>query len=212
MHKVFDDLGINSPKTLITSLVEFNDGDFPFPFLLKEIHSCESKGLHKIECIEDLKTFKDSLDSHNLTDVFLIQEILNIRRDLRVIVVGDKIVHYYWRINLSDHWRPTATSKGNIINFSNFPIIHNEIILNYVKKLKLSAAAFDIAWQNDNVNSDPIILEVSPAFSPNPLVTREFDLLNYGLYKKKVSIKGYDYNYVHLIFKIREEHLSYLNY
>lgn len=206
MHRIFDAKNIPAPKTNILTLHKIDFDSLKFPFLLKEVHSCESNGIYKIENLNDLNIYINSLEEEQLSNEVLFQEILNIRKDLRVVVIGNKIVHYYWRINLSDDWRPTATSKGNKVDFSNFPKQHYDQIVSFAQRLNLTAAAFDVAWQNDDLSTDPIILEVSPAFSPNPKTTVENELLNYGRYKKNISFKGYDYQYVHLIFEIKIEH------
>ena len=211
MHTVFNENGIISPKTEILNLDNLTFEDLTYPFLLKEIHSCESKGLFKIENKSELDAYIASLQEQDLSNEILFQEILNMRKDLRVIVIGNKIAHYYWRINLSDNWRPTATSKGNKVDFLNFPEQHYDKIVSFAQRLNLTAAAFDIAWQNDDLSTDPIVLEVSPAFSPNPKTSLEYECLNYGLYKKKISYKGYDFNYVHLIFELKDAYFLALD-
>lgn len=211
MHKVFDEKDIPTPKTKIETVDSIDYNKLKFPFLLKEVHSCESKGLYKIGCMDDFMEYINGLDVSRRSQPFLMQEILNMRKDLRVIVIDGCIEHYYWRINLSDKWRPTATSKGNKIEFKGFPEHHRDTIIQFAKRLNLSSAAFDITWQNDDLNSIPIVLEVSPAFSPNPIVTSEFDLMNYGNFKKKIELYGYDYSYVNLIFKLKRIHLGTVN-
>jgi glutathione synthase/RimK-type ligase-like ATP-grasp enzyme len=209
MHREFDRLGIPSPETTIIRISQLAELDKPdFPFLLKRIHSCESKGLYKIESEKDLQSTIRSLKSENQEEEILVQKILNMRRDIRVIMVGGKVVHYYWRINLSDTWRPTATSKGNKVDFENFPEAKRITIENYFKQLNLTAGAFDIAWQNDDLSNTPIVLEVSPVFSPNPTTHKQTHLENYGKFKKQLSLKGYDYNYVNEIFRIKKNHLD----
>ncbi len=208
MHREFERLGLPSPETKIFTirrLKELNKTDFPY--LLKRIHSCESKGLFKISSENELQSIIQLLKSENQEEEILVQNILNMRRDIRVILVGGKVVHYYWRINLTDTWRPTATNKGNMVDFENFPEKQRTTIENYFRELKLTAGAFDIAWQNDDITGTPFILEVSPVFSPNPTTFSDTHLANYGEFKKQVSFKGYDYFYVKEIFRIKKIHL-----
>lgn len=207
MHRKFDELGIPTPKTLIISkeYFEFDQINISFPFLIKMIHSYESKGIFKVNCLEDLHIVLESIP--NIKEEFLIQEILNIRKDIRVIFVNNKIELFYWRINNSNEWKPTATSKGNSVDFIMFPEIHRKTIENYSKALGLNIGAFDIAWQNDDLTTIPIVLEVSPVFSPNPKIDNNYFLSNYGEFKKKLSFAGYDYLYVKEIFRLKELHL-----
>ena len=51
----------------------------------------------------------------------IVQELLNIRKDLRVIVIGNEIFLHYWRINLGGEWRPTSTGFGSKVDFINYP-------------------------------------------------------------------------------------------
>lgn len=210
MHRKFDELGIPTPKTLIVSKKYFdtNDIDLPFPFIIKLIHSYESKGIFKISNSVDLKSFLER--TTNVNEEFLIQEILNMRKDVRVIFVNNKIEHFYWRINNSNEWRPTATSKGNSVDFYTFPEVHRRTIEEYSIKLGLSIGAFDIAWQDDDLTTTPIVLEVSPVFSPNPKTNNNYYLENYGEFKKKISFTGYDYLYVKEIFRLKQIHLMNL--
>ncbi|WP_439506867.1 ATP-grasp domain-containing protein [Sediminibacterium sp.] len=207
MHRKFDEVGIPTPKTLIVTkrFLETNEIDFDFPFIIKLIHSYESKGIFKIKSSIDLNNFLASM--LNVNEEFLIQEILNMRKDIRVIFVNNRIELFYWRINNSNEWRPTATSKGNSVDFHTFPEFHRKTIENYSKKLGLSIGAFDIAWQDDDLKTTPIVLEVSPVFSPNPKTDNNYYLENYGEFKKKISFSGYDYLYVKEIFRLKYIHI-----
>ncbi len=181
---------------------------FPYPFIVKLIHSYESKGIFKISNETEFRSFMESMSNRN--EEFLVQEILNMRKDIRIIFVDNKVEHFYWRINNSSDWRPTATSKGNSVDFESFPIEHKSVIEEYSRRLGLKIGAFDIAWQNDDLTSTPIVLEVSPVFSPNPKTNNRWELENYGDFKKKLRLFGYDYLYVTEIFRLKELHLGSL--
>ena len=121
MHQQFDVLGVPCPKThLLPSVDEIDEIQIQYPVLLKEEHSFSSLGLYKINSRQELESVANQ-EYFNRNKCLIIQQLLNIRRDLRVIFIGDKIVHYYWRINQSDEWRPTATSYGNDVDFVFFP-------------------------------------------------------------------------------------------
>ena len=181
MHKKFNELKIPHPYTKI--LNSFDDIDhlkLDFPFLIKEVHSCSANGIHKINNKKDLNSFRNNL----LNTKFLVQKLLNIRRDLRVTIVGNKIVHFYWRINNASEWKPTSTGHGSSVDFINFPEKWREFIIEQFLKLKIVTGAFDIAWENDDLNTVPLILEVSPTYQLNPVTTNSKHLNAYGRYKK----------------------------
>ena len=137
----------------------------------------------------------------------LFQELLNIRKDFRITFVGDEIVLTYWRLNPNDEWRPTASSYGSKISFDNFPDIWQSYFLEVMNKLNLRMAAFDYAWEDDDLNTKPYLLEVSPRFSPNP----RYDPIDisYSEWKKRIfSRNSYASLQVKQIFKINTTYLK----
>ena len=64
--------------------------------------------------------------------------------------------------------------------------------------------ALDIAWENDDLNNEPLILEVSPTYQLNPLTKNPKYLSKYNLYKK-YSIFGknsYLFQYIKQTFDV----------
>ena len=125
MHRRFDELGINSPRTVAvgpdTDLAAALAGaGLEFPLLAKEPHSNNSQGVHRVADLGELRALRGRLADAGSNDL-LVQELLDMRRDLRVTMVGGEIVHHYWRINLSDEWMPTTTRKGSQVDFVTFP-------------------------------------------------------------------------------------------
>jgi len=209
MTQKFFEYDISTPKTfLITDPSEFNSISLTFPFLIKEEHSSSSDGLHKINSKDDLDNFFRSTDYFARNKFLIAQELLNMRRDLRVILVGDKVVHHYWRVNRSDKWRPTASSFGNDVDFGDFPEQWREFIIDQFKRFKISTGAFDIAWQNDDMSTSPLILEVSPNYQPNPSVDLSNSKLSYAEYKDKLLFKDSYYDkFVDIVFHIMDEQI-----
>ncbi len=201
MHEMFDKLNVSQPNTrIVNSLFDLNFNKLKFPFLVKEVHSCQSNGIFKIENINHLTQLEQKLKN----DCFLIQELLNIRRDLRVTLVGNEVVHFYWRINNNSEWRPTATGNGSSVDFINFPTQWKEFIITEFSKLNLLTGAFDVAWQNDDLSTKPLILEVSPTYQLNPITFDIKHLNKYGRYKKYSIIGANNYlvEYIDQTFKV----------
>ena len=120
-------------------------------------------------------------------------------------MVGKSIVHFYWRINKSKEWKPTSTGQGSEVDFITFPEQWREWIVEQFQKLNITTGAFDIAWQNDDLSNIPLILEVSPFYQPNPIPKLNQNLINYGKWKKSVSLKdSYQIAMVDIIFRIQE--------
>jgi hypothetical protein len=206
MHEVFDRLRVRSPKTELVSISHLATGKCDdFPFLLKEAHSCSSLGVHKISSQGDLdKLVADEEFCSRNCGVVLKQELLNMRRDLRVILVGGSIVWFYWRINLSEEWKPTSTGHGSKVDFDFFPEDWRQWIVDMFKTLDMRTGAFDIAWQGDDLKEEPFILEVSPFYQPNPKPRLERNLGHYGNWKKSFSLRdNYQSEFVKLMFDIQ---------
>jgi glutathione synthase/RimK-type ligase-like ATP-grasp enzyme len=211
MTQQFFEKNISTPKTyLVTSETQFESLDLSYPFLIKEEHSASAEGLFKIQNKEDLKNFFKH-DYFSKNKFLLAQELLNMRRDLRVILVGDKIVHHYWRINKSSEWKPTSTSHGSGVDFGSFPEQWRSFIIEQFKRLNLTTGAFDIAWRNDDLSTEPLILEVSPNYQPNPIVDLSKMSFSYGEYKDKLLFKdSYDFRYVDIAFSLINQQIVYL--
>lgn len=186
MHEYFQAHEIRTPKTRIFSFDERIDpSQLAFPVLVKGEHSSGSQAVYKLNSGEELLKLVQSPTFVSENENIIVQELLNIRRDLRVTFIGNDIVHHYWRINTASEWKPTSTSHGSQVDFLSFPSQWSEFIKDTIRKCNLTMGAFDIAWQNDDLNTEPYILEVTPRFSPNPPVDLGFDE-SYGLWKKKI--------------------------
>ncbi|MFO7860419.1 MAG: RimK family alpha-L-glutamate ligase [Desulfosalsimonas sp.] len=58
---------------------------------------------------------RDDLDAYcGLTNIAYIQEYLPIDRDIRVVVIGDKVAHAYWRIAAQGEFRTNLGCGGKI--------------------------------------------------------------------------------------------------
>ncbi|TKC03696.1 ATP-grasp domain-containing protein [Pedobacter frigoris] len=208
MHGAFNDAKVNEPKTTI-----FNDFEallntrINFPFLIKAEHSCSSEGLYKISSWSDLADLISNEKFVRENKNIIVQELINMRKDLRVILVKDDIVLHYWRINQSEEWKPTSTSYGSKVDFDFFPEQWRQHIIQTFKSLKLTTGAFDITWQNDDLNTEPIYLEVSPFYQPNPKM--KITKKAYAFYKQHFSLfNSWDAKYVDVVFKIKQKQVK----
>jgi glutathione synthase/RimK-type ligase-like ATP-grasp enzyme len=205
MHDQFESLNIRTPKTIIfDTLVTHVGNEYKFPLLVKELHSHASLGVHKCNSEEELNALITFLNPGKQPLKIIIQELLNIKKDLRVILCGDEIVLHYWRINKGTDWKPTSTSHGSDVDFINFPEKWRSYIIENFKKLNLTTGAFDIAWQDDDLNKEPYFLEVSPFYQPNPPLDITNKSFSYGQFKKRLGwINSWDYLYIENVYLIR---------
>ncbi len=206
MQAQFLKLGINHPHTILLNR-NYNKDDIlnlQYPILLKEIHSAGSRGISKISNYNELLIKLDIIWKKGHSQV-LIQKLINMRKDLRVVLFKSEVISYYWRVNPTKEWRPTATKFGNNTEFGNFPEKWKDTFVQYLKKMNLTTGAYDVAWENDDLNSFPLILEVSPFYQLNPILPKRFSNLSYKEYKKKLFISdSYYIKYVNIVFENQE--------
>ena len=89
--------------------------DFSFPFIAKiPLGSSQGRGVFLIESRTDLQAYLGKCSRA------YIQEYLPIDRDLRVVLVGAKVVHGYWRIARPGEFRCNV-SLGGRISLQNIP-------------------------------------------------------------------------------------------
>ena len=83
--------------------------DFCYPFIAKLPRgSSQGRGVFLIRTHEDLHRYLE------MSDLAYIQEYLPIDRDLRIVLVGAKVVHAYWRIARPGEYRSNVSLGGRI--------------------------------------------------------------------------------------------------
>jgi ribosomal protein S6--L-glutamate ligase len=86
--------------------------DFSYPFIAKiPMGSSKGRGVFLIRSPEGLQSYLQRCD------LAYIQEYLPIDRDLRIVLMGAKVVHAYWRIAPPGEYRSNV-SLGGRISFS----------------------------------------------------------------------------------------------
>ena len=204
MQQQFQNLNIPHPKTWIVSKAEQLPSEqiLDFPVLYKPFHSSGSVGIVEVK---DYASLLETIEKEGRYGFFL-QKRVNMTRDIRVIFVGDEIVLHYWRINNSKEWKPTSTGHGSSVDFDFFPEQWRDFIHQEYKKLNLKTGAFDITWENDDFDTTPLFLEVSPSYMPNPPQPKEYASLTYKAYKNKLFGKqAYYKSYIDLVFVIKKK-------
>lgn len=206
MHRRFDELGVRTPRTVVDRpSADLDLAGLEFPLLVKEPHSQGSAGLHKVDDAAQLDALRQRFRAQGEPEL-LLQELLDMSRDLRVTLVGDRIVHHYFRINTGDEWQPTSTRRGSLVDFEHFPEQWRTRIVEVFRRLGLRTGAFDICWEGDDLDTEPVFLEVSPAYTPNPPPTAAFADRPY--YEFKGQLRGPDSfgrAFVRIVFDIQRQ-------
>lgn len=155
--ELFQLLEIPHPRTLIyygrkrlRKIVE----DFAFPFIAKTpIHSSQGLGVFLINNENDLAGY---LEKHNPA---YIQDFLPLNRDLRVVLIGGRVVHAYWRIHCPDDFRNNV-SRGGRVSFEDIPQSALDFAGSVALRCRFDEVGLDICEHQDSY----LVLEANMAY------------------------------------------------
>lgn len=115
---------------------------FKFPFIAKIARgSAMGRGVFLIQNKQELLAYNRS------TSVAYIQEYLPIDRDIRIVVIGARIVHAYWRIARPGDFRSNV-SVGAAISLEKVPAEAMDLALNCAGKCGWDDVGIDICGFN----------------------------------------------------------------
>ncbi len=206
MHAEFDRLEIKTPETVIYDIDKDEQlPDMDLPYLIKEVHSKGAEGIYKITTREEALNIINNKGIVNRNSHLIFQRLLKIDRDVRVVCIGDQIAYHHWRFNEDiEKWEPTTYKKGRRGDFGNFPEQWRSHILSEFKKLDITTGGFDLTWENNDFSQSPYVLEVSPAYFPNPEPPENIDM-PYGDYKHRLKFKhSWEKHFVRQVDRIKE--------
>lgn len=117
---------------------------FQFPMIGKIPRgSAMGRGVYLIKDENDLKMYL------KIKGPAYIQEYLPANRDIRVVVIGKKIVHSYWRIAAEGEFRSNVALGGNI-SFDRIPQPALDLALHTAKKCNWDDVGIDICLNKKN--------------------------------------------------------------
>jgi ribosomal protein S6--L-glutamate ligase len=137
------------------------------PFVAKFPRSSMGEGVFLIEDRADWGRYLAQ------TPVIYAQEYLPIDRDLRIVLVGERIVGGFWRLQ-SQHGFHNNLARGGVIERSPVPKAARELVLRLARTLGINHAGFDIAMVGDH----PYVLEFNRLFGNRGLQGRSDRVAN----------------------------------
>lgn len=149
------------PRHLPTTWIESNTAEnaeqiwdkMDLPFVAKLPKASQGDGVWLIESRTDWQAYLAR------TDVLYAQEYLPINKDLRIVIVGDKVLSAYWRLQ-SDRSFHSNVSRGGRVCLDEVPQNALDFALELAKALNVNHAGFDIAM----VGGHPYFLEFNRLF------------------------------------------------
>lgn len=139
-----------------------------YPMILKFPSGTHGKGVIFTQSYLSASSMLDALDV--LKQPLIVQDYIDIKSDIRVIVAGDKIVGSMKRIAKKDEIRANAHQGGDAEPFIVTPKI-KQISIDVARKLKAGVCAIDLIESNYG----PLVLEVntSPGLQKITEVTKK---------------------------------------
>ena len=123
------------------------------PFVAKLPKASMGEGVWLIESRVDWQAYCER------TNVLYAQEYLPIDRDVRVVVVGDRVLTAYWRTQAEQGFYNNVARGGQIVTVD-VPPAATELALRLARELGVDHAGFDIAM----VEGYPYVLEFNRLF------------------------------------------------
>jgi ribosomal protein S6--L-glutamate ligase len=115
---------------------------FHFPFIAKIPRgSAMGRGVFRIQTPEDLDRYT------RITPAAYIQEYLPTDRDIRVVVIGSRVVHAYWRIVPAGDFRSNV-AVGGTVNLDPVPRPALDLALHTARKCRWDDVGIDICQCN----------------------------------------------------------------
>ena len=95
------------------------------------------RGVFLIKSEEDLRLYLQR------TKVAYIQEYLPVRRDIRMVVIGRRVIHAYWRVAHENEFR-TNISLGGTVSLEKVPDRAHELALHTARACGWDDVGIDI--------------------------------------------------------------------
>ena len=159
------DFGLTQPKTVLIPDVDgiekaLESLDKKFPLIMKTLEGSKGVGVLFIESERSLKSLIQLLYSQNEDSDLLIQEYIKTDGDIRVIVLGGKVIASMKRGVIEGDFRSNVSQGAEV---SEYPLSDLEI-----EQCLLAAKAVDGSWiavdfipSSDKEKKPPYILEVN---------------------------------------------------
>jgi len=133
--------------------------EMTLPFVAKIPRSSEGRGVFLIEERVQWRLYQQQ------TPVLYVQEYLPIDRDLRLVVIGNRVVAGYWRLQSANGFHNNIACGGEL-DFSPVPKAAVELVESLSTRLGIDHGGFDLAMLGDQ----PMLIEYNRLFGNNGLI------------------------------------------
>jgi hypothetical protein len=193
MHRQLAEVGAPTPNTVLLTRENWQAEPFhPAPVLMKEEHSAASQGIHHFVTANAARQFVRRYPFRRGESLIMQEVVRGATMDLRLTMVGDRMIEEasYWRKKnpaalASPEWTTTATSYDSIVDHANIPESVVPMAAGILRNLGIRTAGVDLMWVDDDLDREPLVLELSPYYQPNPPKPARYADWSYKRYKKR---------------------------
>jgi len=159
----------HTPQTLILANTPANREQiwqtFDLPFVAKELKNSMGRGVFLIDSRAEFDAFCAR------QEVLYCQEYLPIERDLRLVLIGERVVAGYWR-QAPEGGFHNNVARGGEISYGLIPLQAVALVEQIARQTGINHAGFDIAM----VGGHPYLLEFNRLFGNQGLKQHGIDL------------------------------------
>ena len=209
MHRRLDEVGVPTPRAKILTGDNWRSVAFDIePVLIKEEHSAGSSGIRYFATAGEAQNFVMSYSFRPAEGLIMQEVVAGATKDMRLTMVGDKAIEpaTYWREKTvealaSSKWTSTATTYNSLVRHDDIPASIVPMAAEYLRKLGVRTAGIDLMWVEDDLSQNPVVLELSPYYQPNPPKPERYADWSYKQYKERPLIReGYIFQQ-YLVFR-----------
>lgn len=135
------------------------------PFVAKDPRSSEGRGVFLIEEPEQWQQYCAQ------SPVLYVQECLPIDRDLRLVLIGERVVASYWRLQSPDGFHNNI-AQGGALDFAPAPATAIALVENVARQLGIDHGGFDVAMVGDH----PYMIEYNRLFGNHGLTEQGINI------------------------------------
>ncbi|WZL82582.1 RimK family alpha-L-glutamate ligase [Vallitaleaceae bacterium 9-2] len=153
------------PKTMLMKFpvdIALIEGQFGFPLVVKTLSGSLGRGVFMLDTRKQMEDWTRIVELANVNMNIIVQEMITDSKgkDLRVFVVGNRVVGCMIRRAKEDDFRANYSAGGTVESYPVSPLIER-IALQAAKVLGLDVAGVDLLFDGDGfkiceVNSSPM--------------------------------------------------------
>jgi ribosomal protein S6--L-glutamate ligase len=171
--QLFEERGVSMPQTYtfqnVDHFTQKKQSCFPYPFVFKSAWGGAGRKVFLVQSDDDLDRclgMARTWESENEPGIVLQEYIDTGGRSLRVVVI-EKSMYAYWRVQTEKDNFYTNYSKGATIDSESYPLLQEKachVLKPFCLATGINLAGFDFIFAENKKNQEPLFLEINYGF------------------------------------------------